>query len=123
MSNYDLLSLEEIKKLSSIILEGYSNGSYIPISKFLELNDLETNENINSTNKEDQISEKSYTSFESENELDNSENISEDDAHNNSKDKEIRNTGLLSSLDEENDLFYNIQKTLNSLNLNILHNE
>ena len=37
MSNYDLLSLEEIKKLSSIILEGYSNGSYIPISKFLEI--------------------------------------------------------------------------------------
>ena len=104
-------------------MEGYSNGSYIPISKFLELNDLEVNENINSTNKEDQISEKSYTSFESENQLDNSENISEDDDHNNSKDKEIRNTGLLSSLDEENDLFYNIQKMLNSLNLNILHNE
>ena len=110
MSNYDLLSLEEIKKLSSIILEGYSNGSYIPISKFLELNDLEMNENINSTNKEDQISEKCYTSFESENELDNSENISEDDAHNNSKDKDIRNTGLLSSLGKENNLYYNIQK-------------
>ena len=45
------------------------------------------NENINSNNKEDQISEKSYTSFESENELDNSENISEDDDHNNSKEK------------------------------------
>ena len=81
------------------------------------------NENINSTNKEDQISVKSYTSSESENELDNSENKSEDDDHNNSKDKEIRNTGLLSSLDEENDLYYNIQKTLNSLNLNILNNE
>ena len=49
--------------------------------------------------------------------------MSEDDDHNNSKDKEIRNTGLLSSLDEENDLYYNIQKTLNSLNLNILNNE
>ena len=82
-SNFYLLSLEEIKKLSSIIIEGSSNRSYIPISKFLELNDLEVNENINSTNKEEQISEKSYTSSESENELDNSEIISEDDEYNN----------------------------------------
>ena len=34
-------------------MEGSSNGSYIPISKFLELNDLEMNENINCTDKED----------------------------------------------------------------------
>lgn len=40
-----------------------------------------------------------------ENELDNSENISEDDDHNNNKDKEILNTGLVSSLDKENDLY------------------
>lgn len=39
-SRNDLLSLEEIKTLSSIIIEGSSNGSYIPISKYLELNIL-----------------------------------------------------------------------------------
>ena len=36
--------------------------------------------------------------------------MSEDDAHNNSKDKDIRNTGLLSSLGKENNLYYNVQK-------------
>ena len=42
----DLLTLDEIKALTSISVEGSSNGSYFPISKYLDFNNKEENENI-----------------------------------------------------------------------------
>ena len=43
--------------------------------------------------------------------------ISDEDEHNknNNKNNDIKNTGLLSSLDEENVLYYNMQKAINCL--------
>ena len=42
----DLLTLDEIKALTSISVEGSSNVSYFPISKYLDFNNKEENENI-----------------------------------------------------------------------------
>ena len=58
----DLFVLEKIYKIAFTYFWTASNGSYIP-------NYLEETENINSIIKEDENSDKSYTSFDYENEI------------------------------------------------------
>ena len=115
----DLLTLEEIKALTSISIEGSSIGSYIPISKFFDFNNNEENEIIiNNDNNEEKFggaSSSSSNNSESENSL----NLDDGESIVNENDVNLNNTSLLNSLDEETDLCYNIQQILNAFSLDL----
>ena len=111
-----MLTLDEIKALTSILVEGYNNGFYIPFSKLLRFNKTNTFSYSLSVLFIFSFSVVSSISSINNSEIQNSLNSNEDKENMNDKTENLNDTDLLNSLDEETDSYYNIIKILNTFN-------
>ena len=115
----DLLTAEEIKVLSSISVESSSIGNYIPISKYLDFNNIQEDNNIKNNVMKDENVGSPFSSSSNNSESENSLISNENEENINDKNEDSYITVLFKSLDEETDLCYNIQKNLNTFNLDL----
>ena len=116
-NNKDLLKYEDIKIMNTFIKPDSNIGNCISFSEFYDLDFLNIDDNkdgtIQSDNGEDDILD-SLSSSEDDGEL-NIENDENSISESNDNIPEIKN--LFKHISNENDLCYNVQKLINTINL------